>query len=192
LPASTVNAPLIDLAQERATEGGFTIDFRVGSATELPWLDGSFDVCCMPELLEHVAEWEKCLLESVRCLRPGGALYLTTSNKLCPVQQEFNLPLYSWYPGFLKRRYERLAVTTRPEIVNHATCPAVNWFSFYQLRRFLAPHGFRCLDRFDVLSHVASDPGRQLMLALIRHVPGFRLLGQMMTQGTVILAIRDR
>ncbi len=62
-------------------------------------------------------------------MRPGGVLYLTTTSCLCPSQMEFRLPLYSWYPGFLKRRYERLAKTTRPELANFAIYPAVHWFS---------------------------------------------------------------
>jgi 2-polyprenyl-3-methyl-5-hydroxy-6-metoxy-1,4-benzoquinol methylase len=54
------------------------------------------DVCLLPELLEHVADWQSCLNEAARVLRPGGLLYLSTTNVLCPRQQEFNLPLYSF------------------------------------------------------------------------------------------------
>ncbi len=91
----------------------------------------------LPELLEHVEDWQTCLNEAVRALRPGGALYLSTTNALNPVQDEFELPFYSWYPGFLKRHYERLAVTTRPELVNHAKYPAVHWFTFFGLKPYL-------------------------------------------------------
>jgi 2-polyprenyl-6-hydroxyphenyl methylase/3-demethylubiquinone-9 3-methyltransferase len=59
------------------------------------WPNRSMDVCLVPELLEHVREWRECLADFARVLRPGGVLVLTTNNKLCPVQQEFNLPLYS-------------------------------------------------------------------------------------------------
>ena len=129
-----VNEPLLSLARERAEREGKSIEFKLGSATQLPWSDRSMDVCMVPELLEHVAEWQTCLREFVRILRPGGVLLLTTSNKLCPVQQEFNLPLYSWYPGPIKRYFERLAVTSRPDLANFAKYPAVHWFSYYGLR----------------------------------------------------------
>ncbi|MBA2689244.1 MAG: class I SAM-dependent methyltransferase, partial [Burkholderiales bacterium] len=82
-----VNEPLIQLARERAKETGVDVSFDVGSATKLPWPDRSMDVCLMPELLEHVADWQSCLNECARVLVPGGLVYLSTTNKLCPRQQ---------------------------------------------------------------------------------------------------------
>jgi SAM-dependent methyltransferase len=143
----------------------------------------------MPELLEHVVDWQSCLKECDRVLRPNGLLYLSTSNKLCPSQQEFDLPLYSWYPGFLKRRYERLAVTTRPELVNHATYPAVNWFSFYSLRTYLRNLGFDCMDRFDAAALHRSGVVKPV-LAAIRHIPLLRFFGHVATPYTVLIAIK--
>ena len=74
-----VNQPLLELARRRAEEQGRLIDFRLGSATRLPWADESMDVCLLLELLEHVADWEPCLSECARVLRPGGILLLTTT-----------------------------------------------------------------------------------------------------------------
>jgi len=185
-----VNAPLIEIARNRADDAGLSIQFDVGSATELPYPDASMDVALMPELLEHVANWQGCLDEAIRILKPGGLLYLSTTNWLCPVQQEYNLPLYSWYPGFLKRHYERLAVTTRPEIANYCKYPAVNWFSFYSLAAYLREHGFRSLDRFDMIEAKGGLIG--LALSCVRAIPPLRLLGQALTPGSIVFAIRDR
>ena len=124
-----VNESLINLARERAKNAGFDIEFRLGTAESLPWGDASADICLAPELLEHVPNWENCLNEFSRILRPGGILFLSTTNKLCPKQQEYTLPLYSWYPGFIKRYCEKIAVTTHPEIVNYAT------YSFVKMRQ---------------------------------------------------------
>ena len=128
----------MEVARRPAEERGLHVDFRVGTATELPLEDSSVDVGRRPELLEHVPEWETCLREASRSLSTGGLLYLSTTNTLCPVQSEFNLPLYSGYPDFAKRYYERLAVTSRPSIANYAKYPAVNWFTFYRLESTLS------------------------------------------------------
>ena len=185
-----VNERLLELAKSRSTEGGYNIDFRVGSAVSLPWPDGSMQVCLAIELLEHVSEWQKCLSEFCRVLGPGGILFVSTANALCPIQQEFHLPFYSWYPAPVKRYCERLAVTTRPELANHAKYPAVNWFTFYGLRRFLVEKGFQCYDRFDVID--ASEKGTLARTALwsIRRSRLLRFLAYVATEGTSVLAVK--
>lgn len=185
-----VNAPLIELARQRAQEAGLSARFEVGSATELPFANGSFDVCIMPELLEHVAAWQDCLDEATRVLRPGGVLYLSTTNWLCPIQQEFNLPLYSWYPPALKRYYERRAMTDRPELANHAKYPAVNWFSPYSLKNYLGSRGFVCLDRFDLIDVNGKSPWARLAVRMVRRSSTLRLLGHVMTPYTVLVACK--
>lgn len=182
-----VNRPLLDLARKRADDAGYRIDYRTGSAMELPWADGSMDVCLAIELLEHVAEWRACLNEFIRILRPGGVLVVTTTNRLCPVQQEFTLPLYSWYPGPVKRHFERLAKTTRPALANFATYPAVNWFSFYSLRDVLAPSGFQCFDRFDIMDLSKKSPLAKYVVSSLR-VPFLKWLAHVATPGTIIIA----
>lgn len=185
-----VNEPLVELARERAAQAGYSIDFRVGSAVQLPWPDNSMNVCLVLELLEHVAEWKPCLNEFVRILRPGGVLVLTTTNWLCPLQQEFNLPLYSWYPAPLKRYYERLSMTTHPELANFAKYPAVNWFSFYSLRAVLRSRGFQCLDRFDSMD--PSNHGNLVKWTLysVRTIPIFRWLAHVATPGTIVVGVK--
>lgn len=183
-----VNARLLELARTRAGQRGLTTAFEVGSATELPWADRTMDVVLVPELLEHVAPWRQCLNEFARVLKHGGILYISTSNKLCPVQQEFSLPLYSWYPAFLKRHYERLALTTRPEIAGYAKYPAVNWFSFFSLERELKALGFECRDRFDMMETRNKSLPVRFARQLIRSVPPLRFLAHVATPYTVVVA----
>jgi len=187
-----VNQPLIELARQRAREAGVEASFEVGSATALPWDDESMDVCLLPELLEHVAEWETCLDEAARVLVVGGVLYLSTTNKLCPKQGEFELPMYSWYPAPLKRHFERLATTSHPQLVNHATYPAVNWFSFYGLRAFLEKRGFECMDRFDLAALGDHGALQQTALRAVRSIPPLRLLAHVATPYTAVLARKLR
>jgi 2-polyprenyl-3-methyl-5-hydroxy-6-metoxy-1,4-benzoquinol methylase len=188
-----VNEGLIELARHRAQEEGLaaTTSFQLASAESLPLGDCSVDVCLLPELLEHVVDWERCLDECSRIVRPGGLLFLSTTNKLCPVQQEFDLPLYSWYPSAIKRHFEKLSTTTRPELVNHATYPAIHWFSFYTLRKELARRGFdRCLDRFDCIDTEARSGGVRAAVRTIRALAPLRLLAHACTPYTALIAIR--
>lgn len=80
-----VNRPLIELARQRACVAGMAIAFEVGSATALPYPDASMDVVFMPELLEHVADWQSCLTEAARVLVSGGCCISAqrTSCALC-------------------------------------------------------------------------------------------------------------
>lgn len=183
-----INEPLISLARQRATEHGLNLRYEVGSASELPFPDASFDICVMPELLEHVPPWEACLQEAIRCVRPGGLLYISTNNTLCPVQQEFNLPLYSWYPAPLKRYFEQRAVTDWPELVNFAKYPAVNWFSFYSLKKYLNQRGFDALDRFDMIDMNGKSFLQQILVGAIRTLPPLRFLAHLATSYTVLIA----
>ncbi len=185
-----VSAPLIEVARQRAREEKLDVAFEVGSATSLPYADGSMDVSLLPELLEHVADWKSCLNEAARVLKPGGVLYLSTTNWLCPLQEEYNLPMYSWYPGFVKRRYEQLAVTTRPEIANHARYPAVNWFSFYSLAAYLEGRGFNCLDRFDVIDTDHLGTLQKLAIGMARTIPPLRFVGHVLTSYTILFALK--
>ena len=187
-----VNASLIEVARQRGREEQFEIEFNIGSATDLPYANESMDVALIPELLEHVCDWQSCLNEAVRVLKPGGLLYLSTTNCLCPVQEEFDLPMYSWYPGFVKRRFEHLAVTTRPEIANDAKYPAVNWFSVYSLSAYLKPRGFRCLDRFDLIDTDQMGTLQRLTVNMARMIPPLRFAGQVLTPWTVLFAIKER
>jgi 2-polyprenyl-3-methyl-5-hydroxy-6-metoxy-1,4-benzoquinol methylase len=188
--ALDINEPLVQLGRDRAATAGSDIDFRVGSATDLPWGNESMDVCIALELLEHVTDWEACLNEFVRILRPGGVLFLTTTNRLCPVQQEFSLPLYSWYPSRAKRHFEALAMTTRPALANFAKYPAVNWFTFYGLQAYLRARGFRSMDRFDMMELNGRSAPARLLVNSMRAVSVLRLAGQICTPGTRMLAVK--
>ncbi len=183
-----INAELIEIGRRRAAAESIDIELSVGSATALPWSDASFDVALAPELLEHVPDWRSVLNETVRILRPGGIVYLSTTNTLCPRQQEFDLPLYSWYPGWLKRRCERMSVTSHPEWVSHAKFPAVNWFTPYGLARELEKKGFDTFDRFDLIDVDGLSPVHRIVADALRTIRPLRFFGHMLTPGTTVLA----
>jgi 2-polyprenyl-6-hydroxyphenyl methylase/3-demethylubiquinone-9 3-methyltransferase len=185
-----VNQPLLDLARQRAAQKELEVEFVLGSAVKLPWPDNSMDACISVELLEHVADWRACLREFTRIVRPGGVLYLTTTNKLCPVQQEFTLPAYSWYPSVIKRHCERLATTTKPQWANYAKYPATNWFTFYHLARVLDEHGFDSMDRFDLIDTSFRSSTQKALITAIRRIPLMRLVAHVATPATTVLAVK--
>ncbi len=57
---------------KKAQERGH--DARVGSVTDLPFEDRSFDVAFSFKVLAHVPEIEKALAEAARVVRPGGVI----------------------------------------------------------------------------------------------------------------------
>jgi 2-polyprenyl-6-hydroxyphenyl methylase/3-demethylubiquinone-9 3-methyltransferase len=185
-----INEPLIEIARKRAAATESAEAFRLGSATDLPFEDASFDVCLHNELLEHVPQWQRCLDEAVRVLRPGGILYVSTTNVMCPVQQEFELPLYSWYPGFVKRHCEELARTSKPHWANYATYPAVNWFSYWGLKRYLNARGMTCLDRFDLMDAANLPRLVRPALFLVRKFAPFRMLAYLIVTGSIVYGVK--
>jgi len=187
-----INEKLLELARVRAAEAGRSVEFVLGTAVSLPWPDNHMDVCLAIELLEHVPDWKDCLKEFTRVVRPGGVVYLATSNKLCPVQNEFNLPLYSWYPGPIKRWCERLSVTTKPWLANYATYPATNWFTFKQLKREFDALGFDSLDKFDIADVSGKGSLAKAVLSVIRHVPPVRWLAHFTTPTSMVVAVKRR
>lgn len=182
-----INEDLVRIGNERAWEAGLSIRLQAGSATSLPWPDASFDIVAMPELLEHVGDWKSCLTEAARVLRPGGVLYVSTTNRLCPVQQEFDLPLYSWYPGWLKRHCVRLATTTRREWVSHAEFPAVHWFDPYSLGATFRSLGLTPIDRFGIWAEFSDDSRKVRIGKVMRAIPPLCLAGHLATPNTVLL-----
>jgi 2-polyprenyl-6-hydroxyphenyl methylase/3-demethylubiquinone-9 3-methyltransferase len=183
-----ISRDLVEIALRRNGDFGDRARFEVGSAEQLPWDTACFDVCLLPELLEHVSDWCSCLAEAVRVLRPGGTLYLSTTNVLCPLQQEFSLPLYSWYPAAAKRHFVKKALTDSPELANFATFPAVHWFSPYRLKKHLAECGMTVLDRFDLIDLANRGKSQRYVVRAIRRYRVLRLFGHVCTPSTTLVA----
>lgn len=188
--ALDASASLIAIGAKRARLGGLDVHFTVGWAQSLPFGNEQFDVVLMPELLEHVVEWEACLTEAVRILRPGGLLYVSTTNTLCPIQQEFNLPGYSWYPARAKRWCVRQALGSHPEWANHTRYPAVNWFSYFGLQRWLDQRGMDTFDRFDVIARPDLSPASKWLVGGIRRFKLLRYFAQVATEGTTVWGLK--
>lgn len=163
------------VGQELAAELNCPLDLRAGPAELLDLPEASFDVVHAASLLEHVRDPAPVLAEARRVLRPGGVLWLCTTNRLCPRQQEIaHLPAFAWYPPSLQRRIMAWAQRHRPAWIGHTETPAVHWFTPRRLRQLFSEAGFcRFLDRWDLR---LPEEGGALHAAGLRAIRASRIL----------------
>jgi SAM-dependent methyltransferase len=68
--------------REARRDGARNLVLSCSDLESLPFRDGSFDVVCSFQVLEHFREPVPMLREAARVLRPSGVLVLTTPNQL--------------------------------------------------------------------------------------------------------------
>lgn len=72
----------------RAVVGDRQIEVLLGSAAGLPYPNGTFDVVTAIETMEHLGDHlDEVVAEVARVITPGGSFYLTTPNRLWPLEQ---------------------------------------------------------------------------------------------------------
>ena len=79
----------IAVAQAHAARSKLSIDYRVGSATDLPFEPGSFEAVSCCDVLEHIHDWKQVLSEAARLLVPGGLFFFDTINRTRKSQVTF-------------------------------------------------------------------------------------------------------
>lgn len=106
------------------------VDFVCGDATNLPFASQSFDAVTMFDVLEHILDCEKAVLEALRVLRPEGFILISTPNEnwrfpyhgfmksICPSEAEI---MAEW--GHVRRGYtlDELKVLTGLSCQKYAT-----------------------------------------------------------------------
>jgi SAM-dependent methyltransferase len=83
------------------------IPYLTGSGSHLPFADGSFDVCTLIGVIEHMRPVERvaCVAEIHRVVRPGGRVFIfDTPNRLFPKDLHTTL---LWFVGWLPRGLAR-------------------------------------------------------------------------------------
>jgi 2-polyprenyl-6-hydroxyphenyl methylase/3-demethylubiquinone-9 3-methyltransferase len=71
----------LDTARAHAAASGLSIDYRPGCGERLPLPDGSVDIACCVDVLEHVDDLDAVISETARVLRPGGVYLFDTINR---------------------------------------------------------------------------------------------------------------
>lgn len=76
-----LSAGSIATARKHARAQGYEIDYTVGGAESLPYVDGSFGVVTCCDVIEHVTDVDRVLSEAARVLRPGGVFLYDMPNR---------------------------------------------------------------------------------------------------------------
>lgn len=71
----------IETARRHAKASGVAVDYRIGSAFELPAADGSTDLVVISDVLEHLHDLPLATAEMARVLRPDGLVVFDTINR---------------------------------------------------------------------------------------------------------------
>jgi SAM-dependent methyltransferase len=74
------------------------IAYVQGDATALPFENGSFDVVFSNAVIEHVGSREQQRALVSEALRVGRRVFLTTPNRLFPLEVHTRLPFVHWLP----------------------------------------------------------------------------------------------
>jgi 2-polyprenyl-6-hydroxyphenyl methylase/3-demethylubiquinone-9 3-methyltransferase len=71
----------IHAARRHAESTGVPVEYRIGSAYELPAEDGSLDAVVISDVLEHLHDLPLAIRELARVLKPGGLVLFDTINR---------------------------------------------------------------------------------------------------------------
>jgi 2-polyprenyl-6-hydroxyphenyl methylase / 3-demethylubiquinone-9 3-methyltransferase len=71
----------IKAARRHAAASGVTVQYRIGSAYELPAADGTLDAVVISDVLEHLHDLPLAISELARVLKPGGLVLFDTINR---------------------------------------------------------------------------------------------------------------
>jgi SAM-dependent methyltransferase len=85
------------------------IPYVQGDACDLPFEDGAFDVVFSNAVIEHVGGRERQRKLVSEAIRVGRRVFITTPNRLFPVEVHTRLPLVHWLPDALAHRAYRAA-----------------------------------------------------------------------------------
>lgn len=71
----------VAVAKTHAALSGLSIDYQVGSGTNLSFDSNRFQAVSCCDVLEHIPDWKLVLAEVKRVLKPGGLFFFDTINR---------------------------------------------------------------------------------------------------------------
>jgi ubiquinone/menaquinone biosynthesis C-methylase UbiE len=109
----------------------------LGAADALPFQDNELDVVLLESVLEHVEAVDATLCEAFRVVKPGGVLYVVTTNRYrfsaSGHNGEFRVPFFNWFPRLVKEGYVFKHLHYKPTLADFTPRPAVHWFTYADL-----------------------------------------------------------
>jgi ubiquinone/menaquinone biosynthesis C-methylase UbiE len=147
-------------------------------------------------VLEHVDSPPLALNEVFRVLRPGGVLYIYTTNRwklsLRGFTGEYSVPFINWFPRVVQESYVFQMLHYDPALANFNARPAVHWFTYPDLCRLGRDAGFAQfyspLDLVDTSSpFVSGSRLRRFVLDKVRYRPWLRGLALTQSGGAIFM-----
>jgi ubiquinone/menaquinone biosynthesis C-methylase UbiE len=174
--ATDINIDFTEITQAKAKDRGATVQAVVAAAEELPFRNGTFDICIINNVLEHVVDWKTTIKEVARVIKPGGIAYFDAANRLYPLPNEVRyFPFFSYIPGKIRQHIMNIIVAHFPHLVDYSPTPARNWSTPTGLRKALARAGFtQSWDIFDIITEEEIPSKYRFarhLLPLIQKIP---------------------
>jgi len=105
----------VDIDEQRVRRGSSSVpNLMLAVGERLPFLDNSFDVILLNEVIEHVSDDAATVREACRVAKVGGNVVIFAPNRLYPFETHGvyigkryvfgNIPLVHYLPGPLRRR----------------------------------------------------------------------------------------
>jgi SAM-dependent methyltransferase len=176
-------------ALKLAERNGVAVEIGPSSIETVDLGREAYDVVIATSVFEHVQRYGLGLAKIYDALRPGGVLYLSSTNKFSHRSGEFpEFPLYGWFPYSIRRR---IRVSRQgPDIVRSSGID-FNQFTYWGLSRHLKSLGFsQVLDRFEYLPIERLGRGKATAIRAIRASPGLHLVARTVDTGTRFICVK--
>ncbi|MBS7247152.1 MAG: class I SAM-dependent methyltransferase [Candidatus Jordarchaeales archaeon] len=130
-----INSLAIQLAKLNAKKAkNGVIDFILASGLNLPFKEGCFNLTICNDVLEHVEDKHKLLKEIHSVLDDEGRLFLTTPNRLYPVEPHTGIIGLTLLPRKIANKIASMMLKVNAELPSLVT--------YKQLAKLLTENGF--------------------------------------------------
>jgi len=185
-----ISPQLVEFAYEYGRKYGIEPDIELANIENAEIGESRYDVIIATSVFEHVEHWRQGLERIYRALRPGGAFFFLSTNRLSLRSEEYHFPLYGWLPD--SWRY-RLRVWRQGEDIMKLGID-FNQFTYPLLRRAFKELGYsKIYDRLDLLclgSRPTSNSGKKRMLCMVNRIRPLRHLVLLFSPGTVFICTK--